>query len=268
MSEFTYIGNGDIISIIKNYNMGGNFMISFNELNLTNKIVLEVGTGRGGTTVELAKILKNFKGAKLITTDLYDGNFESVRDLLIEYSVDVEFIKTDGCELQGIEENSIDVVVCNYTLCAINSKSGSEVLALKKFKEVLKPKGLLYIGEEYPIDTVTTPMEEVWARKWQLLRASNMLLGELPFNEIAPEVLEKQLEILGFKNIEWEKESNEILGGNCLEFFYHRFSKVLDKLNNKALIDGLKEEAKKLQIHANEVGGMEIPSYKMVAFKE
>lgn len=242
-------------------------MINFNDLDLTNKTVLEVGTGRGGTTIELAKILKNFKGAKLITTDIYDGNFESVRELLKEYEVDIKFIKTDGCALEGIKENSIDFLVCNYTLCAINSKSGSEVLALKRFKEVLKPKAMLYIGEEYPIDIVTTPMEEIWSRKWQLLRAANMILGELPFNEISPEILEKQLKMLGFKNIEWEKETNEILGENCLEFFYHRFSKVLNKLNNKSLIDGLKEEAKRLQIQANEAGGMEMPSYKMIAFK-
>ncbi|WIV12708.1 class I SAM-dependent methyltransferase [Proteiniborus sp. MB09-C3] len=40
-------------------------MIDFTELDFTNKTVLEVGTGRGGTTIELAKALKNFRGLNL-----------------------------------------------------------------------------------------------------------------------------------------------------------------------------------------------------------
>jgi|GEM_PF-4966208 len=45
-------------------------MINFTELDFTNKTVLEVGTGRRGTTIELVKVLKNFSRAKLITTDI------------------------------------------------------------------------------------------------------------------------------------------------------------------------------------------------------
>jgi ubiquinone/menaquinone biosynthesis C-methylase UbiE len=242
-------------------------MINLKDLDFTNKKVLEVGTGRGGTTLKLAKILENFNGAKLITTDVYDGNFESLEKELKEYNIDISFIKTDGCELQGIEENSIDFIVCNYTLCAINSKSGSETLALNKFKDILKVGGILYIEEEYPLNTVNNPMQKVWSRKWQLLRAANMLLGDLSFNEINPQILEKILYILGFKNIQWENGSYQIIGADCLEFFDYRFTKVLDTLNNPQLVQGLKEEGKNLENYAKEIGGMEIPTYKFIAVK-
>jgi len=117
-------------------------MINFTELDFTNKTVLEVGTDRGGTTIELAKALKNFTGTKLITTDIYDGNFEEIEREINNYNIYVRFIKTDGCELKNIEENSIDFLICNYTLCAINTKSGSETIALNRFRQVLKTGGM------------------------------------------------------------------------------------------------------------------------------
>ena len=243
-------------------------MVEFTELDFTNKTVLEVGTGRGGTTIKLAKALKNFREAKLITTDIYDGNFKEVEKETKEYNVDIRFIKTDGCELKDIEKGSIDFLVCNYTLCAINSNSGSETIALNRFKEVLKPGGILYIEEEYPLKFVDNTMQQIWSRKWQLLRGANILLGQLPYNEIDPRVLEKILHILGFKNIQWESSSHLIIGDDSLEFFKYRFSNILNRLDNHQIVEGLRQEGEILENYAKEVGGMEIPIYKMTARKE
>lgn len=242
-------------------------MIDIYNFDFTGKIVLEIGTGRGGTTLELAKAMKGFKGAKLITTDIYDKNFEELREELLKYDIDVSFIKTDACKLDGIEENLADVVVCNYTLCAVGSKSGREIIALNRFKEVLKPKGILYMEEEYPIDMAFNSMQQVWSRKWQLLRAANMLLGELSFNEIAPETLKNVLCILGFSDIQYENVFTKMTGENCLEFFNYRFNKSLNKLNNKKLAEGLKSEGATLEENLKKAGGMEAPAYKITAVK-
>ena len=110
-------------------------------------------------------------------------------------------------------------------------------------------------------------MQQVWTKKWQLLRAANMLLGELSFNEIDPEILKEILNIIGFKNIQWENESSQIIGEDCLEFFNYRFGRLLDSLSNANLIKGLKEEGKMLENNAREADGMEIPIYKMTATK-
>lgn len=242
-------------------------MINIYDLNFENKTVLEVGTGRGGTTLELAKAMKNFKGAKLITTDIYDQNFEKLKEEILKYNIDVTFIKTDACKLDGIEENSIDFVVCNYTLCAINSKSGCEVIALNRFKQVLKLGGMLYMEEEYPINMAANHMQQIWSRKWQLLRAINTLSGELSFNEIAPENLKNILDILGFKDIQYENEVTQIKGEGCLNFFEYRFNKALEKLNNSELAEKLKMERQALKDNAKIAGGMEVPAYKIVAVK-
>ena len=45
-------------------------------------------------------------------------------------------------ELKNIEENSIAFLICYYTLCAINTKSGSETIALNRFRQVLKTGGM------------------------------------------------------------------------------------------------------------------------------
>ena len=242
-------------------------MINFYGQDFSNKVVLEVGTGRGGTTIELAKFLSKFNGCKLVTTDLNDDNFEDIKDKLSEYNVETKFIKTDGCMLQGIQSNSIDFLVCNYTLCAINSKCGSEILAINKFNEVLKENGVLYIEEEYPIDIETNDMEYVWKRKWQLRRATSMLLGDSHFNEINPYILAKILKLQGFKDINWEKDSSKFLGDNCLEFSKHRLSKLLDKLENKDIVNGIKKEMEKLEEYATRTNGMEVPIYKIIATK-
>lgn len=240
-------------------------MINFTKFDFTNKTILEVGTGRGGTTIELIKALKKFKGARLISTDIYDGNFEEVERKAKDYGVEITLIKTDGCELKGIEENSIDFLICNYTLCAINSKSGSETIALNRFKEVLKSGGTLYIEEEYPLNFVENPMQNIWSRKWQLLRSANILFGELSYNEINPQILENILFILGFEDIKWERSSHLALGDDCLEFFKFRFNKILDKINNNSIAQGLMQEMISLDQEAKNVGGMETPIYKIIA---
>lgn len=242
-------------------------MLNIYDINFMNKTVLEVGTGRGGTTLELAKAMKKFKGSKLVTTDISDQNFEKLKEELQGNSTDVTFIKTDACKLMGIEENSIDLVVCNYTLCAINSNSGCETIALNRFKQVLKPGGILYIEEEYPINMTDNNMQQIWSRKWQLLRSLNALLGELSFNEIAPENLKNILTILDFKDIQYENEACKMIREDCLEFFDYRFNLSLDKLNNIDLAEEFKKEGQVLKDNAQKAGGMEIPTYRITARK-
>ncbi|AWZ48619.1 hypothetical protein C3495_07220 [Clostridiaceae bacterium 14S0207] len=243
-------------------------VIDLYNFDFTDKVVLEIGTGRGGTTIELVKILQNFNGAKLITTDIYDGNFESIKEKISNYKVPVSFVRTDACELAGIEEDSIDFIVCNYTICAINSRSGRGVIALNKFKKVLKVGGKLYIEEEYPITDINNPMQEVWAKKWRLLKSVNMFLGELPYNEIEPEILKDILEILEFKDVKVESSPERILGEDCLEFFNYRFKILLNRMKNLEIIQGLIKEEENLQDFVKKTKGMEIPVYKIMAVKE
>lgn len=237
--------------------------MDFKNFDYNNKTILEIGTGRGGTTKIIGELISDLKNTKLITTDIFDGNFEAIKNDLEKYNLNIDFIKTDGTILEGIKNSSIDIIVCNYTLCAINSNAGSEVLALNRFKEVLKPDGILYIEEEYPINIYENINQEIWSRKWELHRSLDYMLGELSFNETNPTILEEILEILGFNNINWEKSNNIIVGEDVLEFFRYRFENNLKDIDNEELYTGYIKELEKLNNIALETKNMEIPIYKM-----
>lgn len=96
-------------------------------------IVLEAGSGGGGTTRKLAELLSGQPGAQLIIPDI------------------IEFMHTAAHDLPGIPCNSVDYLVCNHTLGAVISQVGLVVLALSRFWEVLKSGGKLFAEEERPI---------------------------------------------------------------------------------------------------------------------
>ena len=235
--------------------------------NLNNKTILEIGTGRGDTTRYLVSLLSKSRNCRLITTDICDSHFKELKNELKNYPVNIEFIKTDACSLEGIKSESVDYLICNYTLCAINSKPGCETIALNKFKEVLKTGGLLYIEEEFPINNIVNKMEEIWSLKWKLLKSCTTLLGKDTYNEIEPEVLKKILDILHFNQIEYITNSYILSGENCLDFFMLRLNKYIKEIKNENYINYLEEMSTILKRKASEAGGMEIPSYTLTAVK-
>lgn len=242
-------------------------MTSILNTDFTNKVVLEIGTGRGGTTRELVKHLSKFTGSKLITTDIYDGNFSELQEEFKEYSVSIEFIKTDACELNEIVNESIDLIVCNYTLCAINSRPCAAVIALNRFKEVLRKGGILYLEEEFPINNIKNERQEIWAEKWRILKTCSNILRKPVYNEMEKDIVIGMIELLGFKVIQGEAGAAGFNIQNWLEFFEYRLERCLQEIKNENLKSGLREESDILINRAKEVGGMEIPSYKIVARK-
>lgn len=234
---------------------------------LDGKTILEIGTGRGGTTRELVSLLSKFKDSHLITTDIADDHFNELRKEFKHSPVDISFIKTDACHLEGINDKSIDCLICNYTLCAINSNPGCETLALSRFKDVLKSGGHLYIEEEFPVNHINNPMQEVWSEKWRILKSCTSLLGGSTFNEMEPEVIKNILYILGFNSVECEIDSFKIPGKNCLDFFKLRLGRYLKKFNNKTYIKAIKEISADLEKKAAKTNGMEMPIYRIRAIK-
>jgi SAM-dependent methyltransferase len=202
----------------------------------------------------------------LIVTDLSDAHFASLRKEL--EGIDIRFICTDVRQLNGIEENSIDYLVCNYTLCAVEAEAGGALQALGRFHEVLKPGGELFIEEEFPIDAANSPAQMVWAEKWRILKAALLIVGELPFHEFTPEVLVDSCNTAGFSKIEWEKNTNLLPGQDALDFFHVRLERLMGRFPNQALRMGFREWADALDERAKVAGGMEIPFYRLHAYKE
>ena len=139
-------------------------MYSIERENLSDKVILEIGSGRGDTTRKLVELLTGKSNAQLVVTDISDRFFPQLLDEFQSKNIQIRFICTGAYELQGIPNDSMDFLVCNYTLCAINSQAGMATLALRRFWEVLKSGGKLFIEEEFPIERQNTPLQEYGLR--------------------------------------------------------------------------------------------------------
>ena len=149
---------------------------------LKNKSVLALGHGVGEATRKLAVRMSGGKG-RLIVTDISDEHFDALRADLAPLDLAVEFIRTSPLKLAGIHQGSIDLVVCNYALSAINAIAGQGELALHKFYEVLKPGGTLYIEEELPFNMAASASQAIWAETSRLLKTSRLLTTGRDTNE-------------------------------------------------------------------------------------
>ena len=234
---------------------------------LAGKVILEVGSGRGDTTRALVKLLVKARQASLIVTDSSDTHFERLEGEFKGEPIRIRFIPTSACDLKGVDNHSVDDIVCNYTLCAVNSQTGSGSLALKRFWEVLKVGGKLFIEEEYPTSRRDTQAQAIWSDKWRILKAALVLSGGFPYTEYSPEVLAEICQMAGFKQVRWSSDITQYEGQDVLAFFQSRLQRLMASIPNENLRIGFSELATELQERVNQIGKMEVPYYRMTAEK-
>lgn len=241
--------------------------MSIEDEHLANKVVLEVGSGRGDTTRKLVDLLTRQSGSQLIATDISDRFFQELKTEVENRDIQIRFVCTSAHELNDIPNNSVDYLVCNYTLCAVNAQDGLAILALRRFWEVLKNGGRLFVEEEFPFDKQTTPVQEIWAGKWRILKSAMILTGKLPFNEISPDILCDLCRLAGFEDAYWTAHTATYTLPGALDFFHSRLNSLLKHLPNESLQTGFADMANALCTQAIEVGGMEVPYYRLNAKK-
>lgn len=241
--------------------------MSIEDEHLANKVVLEVGSGRGDTTRKLVDLIAGQHGSQLIATDISDRFFQELQTEFEDRDIQIRFICTSAQELNGVPNNSVDYLVCNYTLCAVNAQDGLAMLALRRFWEVLKNGGRLFVEEEFPIDRQATPVQEIWAGKWRILKSAMILAGKLPFNEVSPDILCGLCRLAGFEDVCWTAHTVTYTLPGALDFFHSRLDSLLKHLPNESLQTGFADMAKALRTQAIEVGGMEVPYYRLNARK-
>ncbi|UYP48473.1 hypothetical protein NEF87_004758 [Candidatus Lokiarchaeum ossiferum] len=244
-------------------------MIEIHNLDLRNKTILEVGTGRGGTTLELIELLKKFPSAKLITSDIIDVKEELMQFCQGFMNVQnrITFIQSDATDLNSIPNESIDIIIVNYTLCAINSIIGKLTMAINRFFHLLKPGGILLIEEEYPIESAKTENQCIWADKWRMLKTALISSGNLPFNEIHPDQLTQILSLLNFIEIEKEDGLNMLHHSEILPLFEYQISGSISSNGDSYLEKGLLKWAGKIKKKIEKLEFMEIPYYRLSAKK-
>ena len=233
---------------------------------LKNKTVLEIGSGRGDATRELATRMSG-SGGRLIVTDISGKHFESLRADLDPIDLVVEFIRTSPLKLAGIRPSSIDLVVCIDALSAINAIVGQGDLALRKFYEVLQPGGTLYIEEELPFYMAASPAQHVWADQLRLFKAAQLLAGMRPSNAYQPDVLEALVIAAGFEKVDISDEVAIRPAADWWDEFRTRFENSINEFDDDKLKGAFFYYLGKLEEKANITGNMEVPNIILTAKK-
>jgi hypothetical protein len=129
---------------------------------------------------------------------------------------------------------------------------------LRRFWEVLKTGGKLWLEEEFPIENQENPAQAIWAEKWRILRAVQILTGGLPYQESAPKILAELCRMAGFVAVQWTAHT-QVYPPAALDFFQKRLESLLPELSNTGLRLGFMERARELHQQAVLVGSMEVP---------
>ena len=152
-------------------------------------VIMDAGTGASNTTLWLASKLKATGGGRIISIDSDPETLPDARRKLCELAGLVESMNAD-LTCMPIESESVDLIVCHATICAVNDRPLKAVKALSEFYRTLKKGGWLIIDDEYPLPRASKPEEEVQVKRWQTYKSMTELVDGEHYTEIYPEELE------------------------------------------------------------------------------
>ena len=240
-------------------------------LNLDGKLVLEGGTSWGNTTRRIAeKVKEQGWKTRLISVDIDDDHFNQIQELLHEQFEELQLRQADLSRLDFMEDNIVDVVICNYTLSSVNQFPLRATKALSEFHRVLKPGGQLIIMEEMPIWAVENRDYPYWSQRLRVIKSISVLKAMAHFNEIHPIDLEQTLSVVGFKEIKYQ-EFKEIINAEMATRFLDKRKQTLLKgvndIENENLTKGFVEITEKLVKELELAKEFSAPAYILKAIK-
>jgi ubiquinone/menaquinone biosynthesis C-methylase UbiE len=241
-------------------------MRDLDAINFRGKTILEIGSGRGGSAMELLDLIRDVPDSNIILTDIQSMDLTEFLRENPEWNNRLRFIQTDACELSGIRHESIDIGVGYNTLCAINAVPNKLIQALEKMYSVLKPGGLVYFEEEFPLSVAKSPHQKIWANQWQILKELLRKNNQAPNKEISPHALQKMLLHVGFKEVDWDQTENIFHAREVIPAFWDRidyWSQALPqdvRSRYQTMAENWEGKMRKLQT-------MEIPVYTISGVK-
>lgn len=240
-------------------------------INLHNKKVLEGGTSWGNTTRLIAnKVVENNWKTELISVDIDDSHFNEIEEDIKDNFNKLTLRKGDLSDLNFIASNSIDVIICNYTLSSVEQFPLRVMKALKEFYRVLKTDGQLLITEEIPIWAVDSGDYTYWSKRLRIIKSISILKAMPSFNEIHPNDLEEALKIVGFKGVHWREFGEKINAEMAAKFLDKRkqtLIKASNDLENQRLNDGFVELTEALVKEFEKAKEFSAPAYILKATK-
>jgi len=236
-------------------------------IDLRGLVVMDAGTGAANTTCWLANKLKETGSGRIISIDNDPETFPDAERKLGELAGLVKFVKADLTNMPQIESESIDLIVCHATMCAVNDRPLKAVKALSEFYRTLKKDGWLIIDDEYPLPKASKPEEEVQVGRWQTYKAIAELVDGEHYTEIYPEELEFAVKLVGFKDIELQKFEDGPLSSEVMEEWKEEMPQLINKIRDDDLKAAFKKAIERIwQKYANQ-GGIFPDYYVMRARK-
>lgn len=238
------------------------------DIDFNNKKVLEIGTGNGGTTLEILEIIQNIPSCELITTDIIQVEFNRIISQYPSVKDRVMFIQADFIDIENKLPFKPDVVILHYTLCAINAKSGRFIEVLDKIKNIAAPNAFILIEEEYPIDKVNSKspqLQQLWAEQWRILKALILLSNKNPYQEIYPEFLLQYMKKLDYKNVEISNGFNSLHKSETIPLLTHRVKNLISNKKKSKIFNNIQKKYKILLKKIRKYENIEIPIYQITA---
>jgi len=205
-------------------------------INLRSLVIMDAATGAAHTTCWLAKKLKEAGSGRIISVDNDPETFPDAKRKLSKLAEWVKFVNADLTNMPQIESESIDLIVCHATMCAVNDRPLKAVKALSEFYRTLKKDGWLIIDDEYPLPKASKPEEEAQVGRWQTYKAIAELVDGEHYTEIYPEELEFAVKLVGFRDIELQRFEDGRLSNEVME----EWKEIMPELINKIADEDLK----------------------------
>ena len=236
-------------------------------INLRGLRVMDAGTGAANTTLWLAKKLKEAGGGRIISVDNDPETFPDAKRKLGELAKLVDFIEADLTCMPQIESESVDLIVCHATMCAVNDRPLKAVKALSEFYRTLKKGGWLVIDDEYPLPKALKPEEEVQVKRWQTYKSIAELVEGEHYTEIFPEELKFAAKLVGFKDAELKKFEGGPLSEEAMNEWREVMPELINKIDDEDLKGAFQKATERIWRTYKEQGG-NFPSYYVMRMKK
>ncbi len=236
-------------------------------INLRGLLIMDAGTGAANTTLWLAKKLKEAGGGRIISVDNDPETFPDAGRKLGKLAELVEFIEADLTHMPPIGSESVDLIVCHATMCAVNDRPLKAVKALSEFYRVLKKGGWLIIDDEYPLPKASNPEEEVQVKRWQTYKSIAELVEGEHYTEIYPEELAFAAGLVGFKDTELKKFEGGPLSEEAMIEWREEMPEMINEIDDEDLKVAFQKSTERTWKTYKEQGA-KFPPYYVIRMKK